>query len=405
MSTHLLSVGKSDDTYIKYRQINIKNGIIQNDNIYSALSCERNRILYIGITLSNRLMRVVKVNLMTSELEHIADINWTSNTYIGGMVVDDDYLYFGSHNSYTIHRLNLSSLDMDTFITTNYQNSGYGKLGWFDEDNIMMVTANGIRLFHVKKQIFTMLPSDASLGTLGTFSSSTNTILMHRSTSIATVNVYHRDTNLYETLTLPDSSAISISCYGENGVFYIARSNYLYFYDELENSITKTISIPWTNPKTINYTNGVLYVTQNNSNVLYIYDVKKDVFKTIILPWTIPNKSENYITEPSVFRGCYFLPHITMGMINYSGNVKYNLGHVVNKHTFLFTQDTSEEYEYDDRFITFTETFVTIHDGVISFQPQVVDSEKGIKKISVEKSSYKKINSITFDVSNTNETD
>ena len=207
--------------------------------------------------------------------------------------------------------------------------------------------------------------------------------------------MYNMKTDVFSSITnLPVQSASAV-CYGD-GKFYIAQVNRLIIYDEETETVEDTIVVPWTKPKTISYTNGVLFVVCADVINLYIYNIRDKIYKVVYLPWSIPNLSQTSVTRPCAFKGYFFLPYRTMCVINYTEDSKYNMGYVFDQYVFITNRDNSEKYEYDDRFIELNESYLTIKDGDLEYTTTEIDEVNHIKKISVNKSDYNKIKSIKF---------
>ena len=395
-ATDLLPVGTSSSIPVKYRQMNITGSVT------SSLSYEHNRMLYIGTMLDYSIFRIQKLNLMTNKLETLIDIPKASigNRYIGGMLVDDEYIYIttslNGNNSYrTLYRVNLKTFIIDSFLAPrNFQ--CYGKIMKYDEQTLVLANQYGLLLFDtINNTWLQKVNTSDNLGTREEMSVGKKRVITHYySTSTTSPVSWNKDTEIFEKITLP-SSAVSISCYGD-GKFYIAQTNYLHVYDEETGVIEKSFSIPLKNPKTIDYSDGVLFITQKKSNKVYIYNIKQDMYSSIFVPWTIPDISESGITRPTAFKGYLFIPYITLGIINYTNSAKYNMGYKFDRYIFIFNEDEKQEYTYDENFIEFMDSYVTMKDGIIHNPTITIDEENKVKSISVDKSSYNKLKGLSF---------
>lgn len=221
-------------------------------------------------------------------------------------------------------------------------------------------------------------------------------IFMKHSVNDTTVStyIYNYDKATFSTLSLSNTGA-PVSCY-HDGKFYIAQTNYLYIYDESSGSIEKTLSVPWTRPKSILYSNGYIYALLKNSNLVIAYNIAKSSYRGLMLQWTIPDNSTNCIIRPSIFRNYFFVPYWSLCRIEYSDMSKYKFGSKYNHQIFIYDTKHKNEYTYDDNYITFNDSCMTIHDGVITRNVEVADEEHHIKKISINKSDYTKLKSISF---------
>ena len=397
MSTHLLPVGTGNGIPIKYRQIKSTGAVT------SALTYEHNRMLYIGLLLDNTTFQLQKIDLLTNEITKITNIPKSSigNYYIGGMVVDDDYVYLtnaynGSSSYQTLYRVDLSTLEIKSFKAPKTFQC-YGKIVKYDDHTLVICNNYGFMFFDTISCTWSSKTQSSDYGTLYDLSVGKNIVMSHYYNATTTIRIYRINQDTHGTITLP-YNPISISCYN-NGKFYIAQSNYLHIFDEETETIESTLVVPWSNPKTISYSNGILFVTQKNSNTLFIYDLDKKIYKKLILQWTVPSLSESGITQPTAFKGYFFLPYITLGIVNYAEDVKYNLGYKFDQFTFIFNAKLKDEYTFDENFVSFEDSYLTINDGFINLTPTIVDAENKIKKVHVNKSQYTKIKSISYEVS------
>ena len=397
MSTHLLPVGKGSSTTIKYRQIK------STGTVTSALTYEYNRMLYVGLLLDNTTFQLQKIDLLTNEMTKIADIPKSSigNYYIGGMVVDDNYVYLtnaynGSSSYQTLYRIDLSTQVIKSFRAPGTFQC-FGKIVRYDDNTLIIANNYGFMFFNTLSGTWTYKTQSTDYGTRYDLSVGKNIIMCHYYSSSTTLWIYRIKQDTFGTIELKIKGN-SVSCY-YNGKFYIADYNYLSIVDEETETLESTILVPWSNPKTISCTNGILFVTQKNSSSIFIYDLNKKMYSRIVLQWTVPSLSESGITQPTAFKGYFFLPYITLGIVNYAEDVKYNLGYKFDQFTFIFNAKLKDEYTFDENFVSFEDSYLTINDGVINLTPTVVDAENKIKKVHVNKSQYTKIKSISYEVS------
>lgn len=405
-SSHLLPVGSSNNIPTKYRQINVdENDFILTGTVTGAFTCEHNRVIYTGILVNDSIFRIRKLDLLSGKFSYVCDIPKTviGNYYIGCMLVDDNYIYITSsaYESYqTIYRITIENLNIDTFVSSSRKFQCQGKMEWYDDKTIMLASRYGFILFDTVKQKFSYIEKSTNYGNRYDFSIGEKILLSHANSNTTSVVKYDIENDTFSTITLPNSN-ISMSCYSE-GKFYIVQTNYLHIYDEIDGSM-ESFSIPWKNPKMINYTNGILFVTQRESKILYIYDIKNNIYRTIILPWTITNDTTDGVLRSTAIKGYYFLPYLTLCIIDYSESTKYNLGYKFNQYAFIFNKREEAKFEYDERFVEFKDSHATIHDGTISVPVEVIDDANHIKKAHMNKSDYTKMKSISYLYSSTND--
>lgn len=393
MSTHLLPIGKGDDTPVYYRQIK------STDDIMSIFTYEHNRMLYIGILFNDRTkFQLSRIDLLTNQFVELTTIPRPSigNFYMCGMVVDDDYVYMttpgNSQTASVLYRIDLSTYEINTF--TPSSSDWLGPISVYNDTTLVTITAYGFVFFDtISGTFYTKKQStvyDNYAVTVGK-----NIVMNHTTTS--TILLYRIKQDAINTFTLPYDRT-SVSCYN-NGFFYIAQSNYLYIFDEETESIKSSLVVPWSNPTTINYTNGALFVTQANSNILFVYNLDKKKYKQIVLPWTVPDIWYGDCRQPTAFKGYYFLPDTKLCIVDCTNNAKYNLGYKFDQFTFIFNAKLKDEYTFDENFVSFKDSYLTINDGDIKLTPTIVDTENKIKKVHVNKSQYTKIKSISYEVS------
>ena len=396
MSTHLLPIGSSSGTMPKYRRVHPSG-----KTITSALLCEHNREIYLGTMFDYSIFQIQKINLITSELTFVMDIPKASigNYYIGGMLVDDNYIYltnsYNENSSYKkIYRIDLSTQVISSYTSPNNFQC-YGKMVWYDNHTIAMSNKYGFMFFDTEKCSWTSKTQSSDYGNRCEMSCGKKLIMSHYyTTSTTSPVIYNFETEVFSKITLP-SSAISISDYC-NGKFYIAQSNYLHIYDEETGVIEKSITVPWTNPKTINYSDGVVFVTQTASTGFFIYDIEKSVYKKFILPWTVKGWGSENVLRPTSFRGYYFLLYLTLGIFDYTEETKYNIGYKYDNYSVIFNKSEKDRFVYDNNVIEFNDSHMTLNDATITKPVETIDEINHIKKVSVSKSEYNKLKSVYF---------
>jgi hypothetical protein len=85
----------------------------------------------------------------------------------------------------------------------------------------------------------------------------------------------------------------------------------------------------------------------------------------------------------------------------HESNLKYNAGPIVQHIKLLYNKSTKDSYIYDDRFIKFTDTYVTIQDGILQYPDidrglvlETLSEERHIYAISISKDDYKVLKKI-----------
>ena len=392
MSTHLLPVGTPNPVPIKYRQY------LPACTVTSAISCERNRILYIGVLFDSTTFRIMTLNLMTNVIGTLGDVQTTTAFASGkpdGMVATDDCIYvMASRNTALLYRIEQDTLQITTINLESYV-SAYNNMviDPLDRDTIIFCLANGFLLY------------DTTTGTQSQCSVSTNVtrnsfaIGQRLMVSVPTgstnqVAIYDRSDQTASVVTLANSG-ITTCCYGD-GKFYFVQPNRFYVMDELTKTVDEAYIMPITYPNKAAYTNGYLFVTQSGYSDMYIYDTIHQVYERIFCPWPVPATTNTTLLQPSTFNGYYFIPFQTLGIMRCMGTGKYRLGYKYDQRAFIMNDNTQNTYEWDDRFVTFNASFMTVHNGDLEYEAIPDETIENVKRIPLSKSDYRKILNLTF---------
>lgn len=399
----LLPVGTGNRMPSRYKSyiggfINGTEGIT---TINSAVCCIKNRTIYSATLCNDNIVRIAKLNLVTNISTVIKDIPKSSlgNTRYGDIKVDDKYIYLTSsnnNNERTIWRLSLDPNDdmvnaYSPGTSSDYYFNAVGKMEWFDDHTIALVTRTGFLFFDTEKltwrhyKCYNGPRKDMAVGKkkiIALYKGSTNGFWYFDTTT----NTTHEWDETFA------SSYESVGCYSD-GNFYVTQQNRLYIINEDTMQIERSVPTPYTNttPKTIHYANGILYITIQNQMTLYIYDIANDRFYSSPIPFSIDNWQSDGWTRGVSFRGYFFLPQVRMFVINFAEYAKYNLGYKYDQFTLVTnkTEELNQSYEYDERFVTLTDEFLQVHVGDISFD--MIQYDKCIKYCEVDKSQYTKL--------------
>lgn len=74
--------------------------------------------------------------------------------------------------------------------------------------------------------------------------------------------------------------------------------------------------------------------------------------------------------------------------IDYEGRSKYNMGFKYNQFVVVYNLENEPDFTYNHEYVEFTESYVTIKDGKLTYEFDDYDTENHIKSISVSKSDY-----------------
>ena len=386
MSLNLLPVQSGTEQV----DISYKNFLPTSSNLYSCVTTISHKVLYLGFRYNGGVMKIYKMNLLSGAFAFIGDISNSDlgSRQIGGMLVDDNYIYLSASTSVTeIRRYTIETLQY----TKSYQYiasspQSYGKIQWGPDGRIVMGYGNGFLFFDTVHEVFEYKAYSSSLGCRDM--SVGQTIVMGNRSNAQSypLFMYHIDTDTFEQKAL-STTAVSCSCY-ENGKFYVAQSGYLYIIDE-ETLETTVINTTWGEPRTINYSEENVFVSVVNSNKLYIYNIKLNQILYILMPWSVRGFNNDYVTIASTYSGMLFLPYNTLARIGGIASAKYNFGPIAKQITIMFNDSSTSTFVYDPRFIEFRDTYMTIVDGAIEFNLNTIDVENHIKSCSVNKNDYK----------------
>lgn len=412
MSSHLLPIMRSVDTPFQY----ISTGLT-GSSLSSGLTCMNNREIYIGLLIDNTTFSITKLDLLTSIMHHVVDIPKSS---LGGnppacILADDDYIYITTSNkSPQFYRVNLKTNVIDIKSGSgkvSYNIACYRKMIWYNDHTIAFANFQGFTLYDTENGTWTEYSQSNSYNTMD-FAVGKKTMLMTQNLSnVYSILRYDIEENTFSTFSI-NSNTSSVICY-KDGKYYIAYTNYLYIYDEETKTFydketgewTDDITngfhpmvVPWNNPKCIVCSNNALCVICSNSQHFWIFDLQTLLYRQFILPFTIPSLDTSTLTRTCAFENYFFIPYWTIHIVHYSTPMKYNLGYKVGQYIIIYNKENADagKFKYDERFVTFHDTYVEVHDGDVEKKVEPIDEERGLYKISVDKSEYMKLNGISM---------
>lgn len=405
----LLSVGLGNSIPYRYKaylgtHINVDEAITE---ITSACSCEKNRNIYSCVLCNNKVVRFVKLSLVNNHSSLIRDVQLTSmggsGKKFGDIIVDDEYMYVTYANNDGYRVLYRVPFDPSGEVTSyspgnnsRYNFESFGKMEWYDDHTIIIDSRNGFLLFDTETLRWTekyystksTARADFAVGKKYAFS-------IYKGNS-SDGYVCEIETNNWFTFGESWSNAYqNVICYGD-GKFYVVQRNMLHIVDEETLHIEERIVTPFSSgdPRSIDYTNGVIYITMQNSYVMYIYDIKNNRWTQLSLPFQIKDFSEDGWCRPCAFRGFYFVPNMRLYTTNFVEYTKYNLGYKYDTFSFVFDTDSEPDYDYDIRFVSFSDSFMSIHNGYIDYPITVYDPDNHIYKATLDSSEYNKLFSV-----------
>lgn len=407
----LLPVGTGNRMPSRYKSYigSFINGDEAITTINSAVCCIRDRSVYSATLCNDKILRIAKLNLVSNTSTVIKDIPKADigNTYYGDIAVDDKYIYITSSSNDNMRTIWRTSLDPDDMTVNSYSpgNSAIynfnavGKMEWWNDHTLIILARRGIFLFDTNKLKWDWKESPSQ-------NNARRDMIVGKKYVISTYagnssSAFVCDVEKNEWFSLTDDFGISwagqylnAGCYAD-GKFYVTQRNRIHIVDEETMTIERSLPTPYTDsdPKTVDYANGLLYITLENSLTLYIYDIKNDRFYSTPIPFRMDAWMSNGWIRGTSYRGYFFLPNVRLFTINFAEYAKYNMGYKYDQFIMITNKDSlnNHEYEYDDRFITFTEDSMNIHTGDIVVDMESFDDERRIRCCHISKTQYNKI--------------
>ena len=394
LSKHLMPVSFGTDNIItKYRLFN--EGDVTPQCVVSTCS---HQIVYIGYALQNSYFGLSKYNTITNTMTPIGTISWSNmgQQYPGGLLVDEKYYYVSSISNASIRVFDQTDLSLVGAYqySSNTSFQSYGKMIWYDDHTICLVYDKGFVLFDTNTFTYEFKGQSTSYSYMTDFAVG-DRLVMADCYSDSNVFVYRKnDTENPFFITQRHSSARPVTCY-ENGLFYLIDNVGVdIFNEETEEFYSTQITGLWgtsMNPRSACVSNGNLFITFCNSNKVYIMDTKSStpVYQRYLLSqFTIPNWDNQRTFIPAISKNVFYNSYITMMSIDFSGEYKYNCGYKYDNFSVLFNSNNARDFTYDPRFISFTDSYMTMVDGVMELTLEDYDQSNHIKKVSVNKNDY-----------------
>ena len=373
----------------KYINFNIEN--------YSALQNvfvkEYNRCIYIFtvvVTNNQNQYRLYKYNLSTNQ----SSLVWGSNNYLGTitdfLLSDSGKMYLSVSGSRYLWIIDMNSnTETKWNYTSNKSPICFGKLEWieFNKKFIMLDAGPNLLTFDIEDDLITYTPITGGYAGGDDYCVGEKYIFTTRMR-------YDIANETAITYALPNGSNPTSVTYND-GKYYFALSNLLYVYDESTDTWSSQISVGWTNPIELHVNNGNCYAVNNNSNKAYLYDLNNQMIYSFLLRWKVPTQSAAALTRSFMYKGIWMISRDTLCYIMYESNLKYNAGPIVQHIRLLYNESTKDSYIYDDRFIKFADTYVTIQDGILQYPDidhglvlETLSEEQHIYAISISKDDY-----------------
>ena len=397
----LLPVGRKNSIPREYYDYLDKVGESAIQTITSAIAKCYDREVYIFAQLNNTVIRMMKYNTITKETKILFEIPpfYNNNEGPGDFeIVGNKVVYSSSRNSNYNYHWKVYDMDTGTVTTVEISNhdyslSSFGKIVKLNSEEVVLPTSTGVVIYnaikntyvaHVKKTSRTAYRDFAVGNKYYAFTRDANTMIL-----------IDRNTFTVTTVNLPDSTATVITFYEDK--FYLAKNGALYVFNEDTLTIEETYLTPWSDCRTINVEMGVAYVICKNNKRLWIYDFKTKRYDSIYMSWAIPEWN-NMVFRPATMGGSLWVPYWKLLNISYVGLAKYNFGQKYGQYYIRYCSDVQDEFEFDNRFVTFYDTYATVHAGIISKDTESVE-EAPYKMITMSKKEYSQIRNVSFECS------
>ena len=369
-------------------------------SVLCSSSCEYKRNIYTASLINNSVIRFTRFNIIENKAYIIRDdvpkntVDPSGNGSCGGsLLVDDQYMYlFNSYNDvsgYTVSVVRVPLDPSEPYTRYSLDNrgenvcNGFGEAYWLSPNEIVTMKAYGFLIFNTKTLNFTSKVSDSGFGIRNDMSVGKYSIICHWFDSrCGLFRRYDKNNFTYHTEAQPFTVelGVKISCYND-GIFYVTMKGHLYIINENSDfifTLKEDVLTPYTSlvPKTITYSGGILYITCENSNNLFIYDLTAKNWISMQLPFNIGAYGNQNWFRPTQFKnGFFFIGNLKLLVVNYNNHSKYNVGQK-GSILLLQTNDSIHDYgEYDERFITINNIGINFHIGDIQKRLTLIDAE------------------------------
>lgn len=335
--------------------------------------------------------RLYKYNLFSGQ----SSLVWSRSTSGFGtiqdfLIDDNDKMYLSVYTNKYIWIIDLiNNTETKWSYTTNMNPICYGKLEWikYNEKFIMLDAGPNLLTFDI-------VNNEITSASMSPGYTSGDDYAVGQKYIFTTRTRYDFINGVGTTYTLPGGSNPTSVAYN-NGKFYFALSSKLFTYDEATDTWSSQISVGWTNPIALSVSNGYCYAVNNGSNKGFMYDTNENKIHSYLLKWNIPTRAYNALTRGYIYNGIWMIARDTMCYMEYESNLKYNAGPILDHIRLFYNSSTKTSYDYDDRFVKFTDTYVTIQDGVLLYpdierglEIETISEDRNIYAISISKDDY-----------------
>ena len=375
-------------------------------SITNACACIHNRKVYVATLLNDTSIRVNSYDMTTNECDMIIDDVAKGPLSSGGgtggsLLAGENGLYLGNSFMNGTSDVIILHIPYDGSSTVRYRSkdaisdnekgrrNAYGQMYWYSPTKILSCTMNGFLLFDTTTGSFTQVLDDVNGDQLpvNSFAMGDYTILecLYDEGGTTTVRVFNKETLTAVTgynVTFPSGTrCVSFS----DGKFYIAQPGHLYIFEDnntCKPTLVSDIPIPddTLQPKTVDQTEGCIYITFSVSNVMYVYSTKEQTWTDITLPFTNPDYYKTGWHRPATFKGYIYLGDMELFVTNASMYNKYRIGERNSYVHAIINSESAPHMTYDNRFITVDEVGAHIHAGYLDKTLSPIASGSKIKE-------------------------
>lgn len=361
-------------------------------SITCSSACIHKRKVYVATLLNNTSIRVNVYDMTTNTCDMIIDDIAKSPLSGGGacggsLLADENGVYLGNSfmNNATAGNVILF-IPYDGSGTTRYRSqdslsdteksrrNAYGQMFWYEPNVILSCAMNGFVLLNVTTGTFTHIPDDVNGDQLpvNSFAMGDYTVMecLYNENGTTEVRVFDRETlTAVAGYNVRFPSGIRCVSYSD-GKFYVAQPGHLYILEDndiCKPTLVSDIPIPddTLQPKTVDQTGGLIYITFSTSNVMYVYSTKEQSWTDITLPFVNPDYTTTGWHRPATFKGYIYLGDMELFVTNASMYNKYKVGERNSYVHAITNAEFSNNMTYDRRFITVDEDGTHIHAGYL----------------------------------------
>ena len=372
----------------------------------SSSSCSYKRNIYTATLINGSYIRFTRFNLIENKTYILRDIplsslsawSFSAGPIGGSLLVDNDnmYLYHArvkNGSSWVWTQVLVVPLDPSLSYNVYYPGTSqdycincFGQAYWYGTDKIISAGYNALIIFNTRTKSFTRYASgvsdernsfvigDYTMLTFWNSDSNTEPLVYNRSTITRVTSGY----------SLSMAAGKKCACYG-NGNYYVAQKGHIYVIKDRADFalvIDQDIIAPFSTiqPKTIHYSEGILYITFVNQSAIYAYNINTEAFHSLSLPFDTGNSDigGQQWYRPAVYEGFFFIEHLKLFVTNALQAYKYRVGQKGDQLVIATNNSIEDKMTYDSRFVTVDNMGTTAHTGYIDKSLTEIDTTNHI---------------------------